>query len=161
MRMLALFGLASILFVNAAQADDLNLKCRLEPGAACPWGNMPGAMLDGMDLSDSAYKAANLKGGSMKHSTLVRINLQTSNVSNASFGGADLTGSTFFAANATEADFGDATLNGVNFTRADLTGANFKNAKYDRMTLFIAAKLSGATWFDGRVCAPGSVGACQ
>jgi uncharacterized protein YjbI with pentapeptide repeats len=159
--MLKIFCLTGLLLSGTAHADDLNLRCRLEPGSACPWGNLEGAILDGMDLSDSSYKAVNLKNGSMKHATLVRLNLQTSNVSAARFEHANLSGSTFFAANAVQADFSDATLNGVNFTRADLTGANFRNASHDNMTLFIAAKLSGATWFDGRVCAPGSVGVCQ
>jgi uncharacterized protein YjbI with pentapeptide repeats len=48
-----------------------------------------------------------------------------------------------------------ADLTGANLTNADLTGADLRevNLKF--------ADLSGAQWTDGRVCAQGSIGACN
>ena len=47
----------------------------------------------------------------------------------------------------------------ANFLDADLSGANLRGANLQGAIL-IQAKLSGATWTDGRVCAEGSVGKC-
>lgn len=159
----AVAAAASILILGMAPvgAAEDPLRCKLVPGDACPWGHLEKAQLDGKDLSDSSYKAVDLHEASLKKAELVRVNFQTANATKADFTGAHLQSSTFFAANAAAAKFDGADLTGVNFTRADLTGASLKGAKLDKMTFFIHAKLDGATWVDGRTCAPGSLGECK
>lgn len=63
-------------------------------------------------------------------------------------------------ANLRGADLRRARLDHADLSRADLTGANLAGASLSG-TDMRAARLEGATWYDGRVCGPGSVGTCK
>ena len=52
-----------------------------------------------------------------------------------------------------------ANLKGVSLLDADLRGANLRGANLTG-TILIKARFGGATWVDGRICAPESVGKC-
>lgn len=138
-----------------------NTRCELVPADSCQWGDLRNRDLDGKDLSDSNFKSANLSGASLRGAKLQSLNLQTANAAGANFSKADLSSASFFAANAEGANFAGARLAGVNFTRANLKGANFRDAEIDAKTWLLGARLEGATWIDGRLCAIGSVGACN
>lgn len=164
-------GLASLALVAIApfavsptlsqERSDFNTRCEFVEADTCPWGNMDGKTLDGKTLSDSNYMAAHARGTSLRGARLERVNFQVADVARANFSSAQLASATFFAANAENAQFVDADLRGANFTRANLRGANLKGARVDGLTLFISARLAGASWFDGRVCAEGSIGGCD
>ncbi len=145
----------------AGERDSFNPPCEVAQAGACAWGNLERRNLDGMDLSDSNYKAVHMHGASLRRAMLARLDLQTADVSDADFTDADLNHASFFAANAGKTVFAGADLSGANFTRANLVGADFRGAKVDQMTLFIGSRLAGAIWIDGRICSPGSIGVCN
>lgn len=78
-----------------------------------------------------------------------------------SFRDCQLDNAKFRLAHLSRAVFGGATLAGTDFQFADLTGADFENAGVAPSTVFIGAKLGGATWLDGRRCAAGSTSVCR
>lgn len=73
---------------------------------------------------------------------------------------ANLSNSLLRNANLRGADLRRARLDHADLSRADLTGANLTGASLSG-TDMRAAKLEGATWFDGRICGQGSLGACK
>ena len=58
-------------------------------------------------------------------------------------------------------DWSNCDKYGANLTNATLTNADLTNATLMDNAGEYAADLSGATWTDGRVCAAGSMGACN
>ncbi len=69
--------------------------------------------------------------------------------------GCDKTGYFLVGADLREANLKDARLSGANLSYANLTGARVDGA------VFSNAKLTRATWVDGRVCADDSIGNCR
>lgn len=157
-------ALASTLLAFAAYAQERqnsNTRCNATAEDSCQWGNFDGRNFDGKDLSDSDFEAIHMRGATLRGATLERITLQVADVSGSDFSSSNLASATFFAANAEKASFAKADLRGVNFTRAQLAGASLRGAKADSTTLFIGARLGGAVWFDGRLCANNSIGKCD
>jgi uncharacterized protein YjbI with pentapeptide repeats len=153
---------AAILSLTApvqAEGLSLGLGCRTEN--FCNWADLHGANLSERDLTDKSYEGANLEGAKFHASKLSYVVFHIANTKAADFSEADLQGATFFTSNSSETNFSGANLKGVNFTRSNLSSANFQGAQMDKATLFIHAKLDGAIWTDGRVCAAGSDGSCK
>jgi uncharacterized protein YjbI with pentapeptide repeats len=142
-------------------AEGLNLGAGCRTERFCNWADLHGADLSGQDLTEKSYEGANLEGAKFRGSKLSYVVFHVSDSIGADFSQADLQGATFFTSNIEGGNFSGSNLKGVNFTRANLSKANFQGAQIDRTTLFIHAKLDGAIWTDGRVCAAGSDGACK
>lgn len=77
--------------------------------------------------------------------------LSKANLANIDFYGANLQGANLQGANLSGAVFADANLN-----EANLTGATT-----NKDTSFSGAKLSNATWMDGKKCGNNSIGKCK
>jgi uncharacterized protein YjbI with pentapeptide repeats len=152
---------ALMLLAVPVQAGGLSLGqgCRTE--RFCNWADLHGSDFSDMDLTEKSYEGANLEGTKFHGSKLSYVVFHIANTAGADFSQADLQGATFFTSNSAGANFSGANLKGVNFTRSNLASANFQGAQMDKTTLFIHAKLDGATWTDGRICAAGSDGVCK
>ncbi len=141
--------------------------------------NLEGANLTGAKLSTTKLGNANLTEADLTEANLTQASLQTTNFSraNLTFANltrADMTASKLTGANLTGANLNTARLLVANLieatlTRADLTNANLINADLARARLLNAivtgadlgnANLVGATWIDGGICQPGSIGMC-
>ena len=114
------------------------------------------AVLEG-DFRDHDFSGANLKGASFQSGSFAGALFVDADLRHARFNGGDFRG----------ADFSGADLRGAHLAGADLRGANLSGANLfgayapgDSLKLE-GAVLAGAIWFDGRVCAAGSVGACD
>ncbi len=145
----------------AQEGAHFKTRCEMTPSDWCQWGDLRNRNLNGKDLSDSNFESVDLRGATLQGATLERLNLQLANVAGTDFSKANLANATLYAAKAAGANFSGAQLNGVNFTRADLSGADFHGAQVGAGTWFVAAKLGGAIWTDGRKCALQSVGHCD
>jgi uncharacterized protein YjbI with pentapeptide repeats len=163
MRRIAIAGV--LLAVTAASAaandrDNVNPSCKLEPEANCGWAELRKVKASGKDLRDSQFMATRLDEADLSRANLSGSHLQLTNFSKANLQGADLSYSHMHGVNLVGANLEGANLEGVNFLDANLTGANLKGANVKKV-LWTATELSGATWVDGRVCAPGSKGECR
>lgn len=82
-----------------------------------------------------------------------------------SFAGRNLTNVDFTNASLRKTQFARSILVGADFTNADLRNADLRNANLRNASVinvdWAGARLDGATWVDGRVCASGSVGRCR
>ncbi len=87
--------------------------------------------------------------------------LKRTDLKYASLKGTDLTLASLSYADLNNADLTYAVLYLADLTNATLTNADLTNAKLMDGNGEYAADLSGATWTDGRVCAAGSMGACN
>jgi hypothetical protein len=118
--------------------------------AAAPAVNWEGCDLGGRDLARADLREARLA------STVLR---------QANLNGANLLRADLRAAGLREANLVGAVLRDADLSRADLRDANLGHASLQGATLLNAdlsgARLDGATWTDGRVCAPDSIGACR
>ena len=124
-------------------------------GADLSGANLVGARLDGAYLTGGGGSPANLYGTNLASASvtdvfLARADLHGTSLANADFSRSVLTNANLRAANLSNTIFVNADLSG-----ADLTGANIVSVNWT------GAKLGAAIWTDGRICAPGSVGACQ
>ena len=139
--------------------------------AAAPGVDWRRCLLDERDLTGADLAGAVLRDASLGRARMAGAKLAGVEATQARFVSTDLTG----------ADLSGAGLLGADFTRAVLLRARLKGADLRRAKLFRAdltgadltgvellgadlsyAILDGARWTDGtRICAPGSVGACQ
>ena len=108
-----------------------------------------GSWLRGVDLT-----SANLKSTHFNSAELNNSNLSYANLVNADLSYANLNGAKLYGANLTEANLSFADLGGADLRQADLRGATLATAA------FVDARLDGAIWRDGTICAPASVGEC-
>jgi uncharacterized protein YjbI with pentapeptide repeats len=146
-------------------------------GGVVAGADLSGAHLDRVDLTGAVLTGAgdaraNLTGTNLNHATLNGLNLDGANVSGAqlnraqavqvSWVGANLTGAQMTDANLAQGNFERADFTGANLSNADLRGSNLKGATLDKEGVqWSGAKLTGATWTDGRVCGADSVGECR
>lgn len=124
-------------------------------GADLGGANLAGAQLSGAYLTGGAGSSANFLGANLTSASvndvfLAHANFEGANLANANFTRSTLTRANLRAANLSNAVFIDADLRG-----ADLTAAGIVN------TNWAGTQLGGAIWTDGRICAAGSVGACN
>ncbi|PWS39277.1 pentapeptide repeat-containing protein [Falsiroseomonas bella] len=128
-------------------------------------------LLDGRDLSGANLAGAVLRDTSLQRARLVGANLTGADAFNARFVSSDLTDVDMSGATLREVDFTRAVLRNAKLAgadlrrarlfRADLTGADLTGANLEGADLSHTV-LAGVRWTDGqRVCAAGSVGACQ
>lgn len=107
----------------------------VQPGAKARNARLDKVQLDDARLGGSDLAYASLKSASLRNAELAQVNLSGADLSEADLTGADLTG----------ADLRFAVL-----SQANLTGVRFSKTLLDK-----------ATWYDGRICAVGSVDSCQ
>jgi hypothetical protein len=105
---------------------------------------LAGANLSGAALADTRLNSAQLTGANLSYAKLPDADLSFANLAGAKLVSADLKGT----------DLSHAELRDADLQYADLRGANLLDASLQ------AAALDHATWIDGRVCKPGSVGQC-
>jgi uncharacterized protein YjbI with pentapeptide repeats len=122
-------------------------------------------VVQGCDFTGSELVAANFTGRYMFGCTMDGADARGAifefcRAYKVSFRDCPLDNAKFRLAHLSRAVFGGATLPRTDFQFADLTGASFEAAGVDASTVFIGAKLGGATWLDGRRCAAGSTSQC-
>ncbi|WP_405524498.1 pentapeptide repeat-containing protein [Streptomyces canus] len=104
--------------------------------------HLPGALLDGADLT----------GAKLVGTNLTDARLFTANLMGADLSQADLTGADLSQADLTGADLSQADLTGANLVGADLTGANLREANLTsvnlREAILTGASLVGADLTD-------------
>jgi uncharacterized protein YjbI with pentapeptide repeats len=128
-------------------------------------------VLDGSDLANRSFPDSNLRDASFVFANLSGADLSGSEASNAKFLSANLKGARLDRAVLTEADFTRADLSGASLVKADLSRVHFfrailRNADLSDAQMngadLLNADLSGALWTDGkRRCAAGSIGRCN
>ncbi|MDO9372439.1 MAG: pentapeptide repeat-containing protein [Gammaproteobacteria bacterium] len=130
--------------------------CIAPPQPQVNWNNcaLEGMQLAGQDLSNGKLRNTRLTGANLRGAKLAGSDLAYSNLSLANLSYANLERATLTGADLRNADLSSANLQGADLSYADLSGANLggaeiANAKFDR-----------AIWFDGSVCAAGSLGQC-
>lgn len=133
--------------------------CKLEPESQCTQAVFIGLEAPGLDMNHASlpqvrFDKANLQGANLSYAILQLANLQDSNLMLGNLEGAHL-----HAANLRNSNLMLANLQRVNLVDADLRGANLRGANLGRAIL-IQANLENATWVDGRICGPGSIGEC-
>lgn len=74
---------------------------------------------------------------------------------------ANLAGIDLYGANLQGANLSGANLTGTVFADANLIEANLTGATTNKNTSFSGAKLSNATWMDGKKCGKNSIGKCK
>lgn len=80
------------------------------------------------NLKDALFINADLSGAYLTDSVLVLARFYDAKLTGTNFAGSDLTGATFRKAKAQNASFSNAELSGSNFFEADLTNTNFSGA---------------------------------
>jgi len=156
---LGLFSAAYGWTDEVEKLGNVNSICKFEPEAQCSWAVRINAEAPGVDMHESSMASmrldgANLRGANFSHSILQLASLKGANLTLANLEGAHMHG-----VNLQQANLMLANLSKVNLLDADLSGANLQGANLQG-ALLMKARLDGATWTDGRVCATGSVGEC-
>ena len=154
---LALASMVGVLMYLLPRGEvSTQVICIAPPQPQVNWSNcaLEGVQLAGQDLSNgklrnTRFTGANLRGAKLAGSDLAYSNLNLANLSYASLERATLTG-----ADMRNADLSSVNLQGADLSYADLTGANLGGAEIAN------AKFDHAIWFDGSVCAAGSLGQC-
>lgn len=131
-------------------------RCNAPPGAGVDWHGCRLDRLDlsGVDLSGARLRDARAAGVRLTRARLSGADLAYADLAGAGLGQADLVGATLTGTNLRGADLTGADLGGADLSYADLYQARLGDA------LLAGARLDRAVWVDGRVCGPGSVGAC-
>lgn len=152
---IAIMGMPAIAYDRA-----VNPSCKLEPEANCNWGALQGAKARGMDLREGSFLSANMDEGDFEGADFTFSGMQITSMKKANLKRANFTSAHMHAMKLQGANLEGATLDNTNLSSANLEGANLKGASI-RNVLWMNARLSGATWIDGRVCAQGSIGVCN
>lgn len=97
------------------------------------------------NLFQAKFIAANLSGAKIKEATLCYANLRKANLSRANFYKSDLHNADLKEATLSNADFTEANLSRANFYKADLHNADLKEANLSNANL-TEANLSGANF---------------
>ncbi len=117
--------------------------------------NLGGATLHlfGMDIRNAVFAAAIMPNVTFKHAAGAGIG----------FFSADLARAKFIDCALPLGQFSGATLEAAEFLRCDLRGASFLDAIFPENAppSYPASDLDGASWYEGSVCRPGSVGFCN
>jgi len=115
--------------------------------------------LSGKNFSNQIIQYASFKNARMSNINLAQSVLSYSQMQYSDLSNSDLTGSKLDYVNLTAATLAGAKLHGTDFSHANLNYANLKGAKVKDINL-TGASLSKATWFNGKICAQGSIGRC-
>ncbi len=123
--------------------------------------NLVGATLLNVNFNNSKMEVSNLGGAILKGSNLSEIkgyllNIDYADVSNVNLSKSDLHYANFSHSNlsntnATNSNFSNGSLEGAVITGTDFSGANMSYTKW----------IDGSTFDDGKICAQGSIGACN
>lgn len=127
---------------------------------AAPQVNWNYCRLDGAALRQAALAGASMQNISLARADLQRADLTAAELSFANLALARLGGANLRDAKLTGASLRGASLTATNLTTADLSYADLSQAVIDGAVL-TGAKLDKTIWIDGRVCAVGSLGACN
>ena len=158
--------LSLCLFLGVGPA--LAAQCSYPPRPGVDWRR---CLLEQRDFTGAKLAGAVLRDASLTRGILAEADMARIDGRNARFVAGDLRGADLSGANLLSADFTNADLTGARlvgadlrrarFFHADLRGADLTRARLDGADL-LNAVLDGARWTDGqRICAAGSVGACQ
>jgi uncharacterized protein YjbI with pentapeptide repeats len=167
-RILVMITIASCLMMVTAvlsRAEDRPDLDRLLKTKECMRCNLDGVVLRGADLNganlkESRLNGADLSGANLSGADLTWTEMNDIKLTRADLSNADLAMSIMRRAAMDEANLNGASLRGADLTSADLRKANLRNIK--RLGMWIRkADLTGATWVDGRVCAPDSISVCR
>lgn len=118
-----------------------------------------GCELSGKNFSNQVIQYASFKNTRMNSINLTQSVLSHSQMQYSELSNSNLTGSKLDHVNLTAATLSGAILNGTDFSYANLNYANLKGAKVKNINL-TGASLSKTIWFNGKICAQGSVGRC-
>ncbi len=149
----------------SAWTDNLSSKqkgprtCQLEPESQCTQAVFLDLDAPGLDMNHASMPQIRLDRAKLRGANFSFAILQLANLKSADLSFSNLEGAHLHAANLQNANLMLANLKDVSLLDADLRGANLQGANLMR-TILIQAKLGGATWVDGRICAPESVGDC-
>ncbi|MCU7833733.1 MAG: pentapeptide repeat-containing protein [gamma proteobacterium symbiont of Taylorina sp.] len=130
----------------------------------CASAGENGSIFDSCHLQRRNFSKRSLKEASFKNTLLQNSHFKQSSLQNSQFDYANLSNADLSHANFTQAslkavDLSNTILTATIFTKADMSYANLTGAKGSKVK-FSGANLSNAIWFDGRICAKGSVGQC-
>lgn len=141
--------------------DNIKFQDIYKPGVVYSGGKFSGLFMSGAVFNHALLEGALFDGAILWHAQLAFARLKNAIFTNANLEGANFQGS----------DLRNAQLNRTgNMPPNNLRWASFKNADMREANLrgsvlfetnFEGANLSGATWIDGRICAPGSIGMCR
>jgi hypothetical protein len=127
---------------------------------AAPGINWSGCKLEGKSISGKDLSNARLDNGDFRQSDFHGSKLVGAQLAYANFSSADLRYTDLTTARLVGADLRRADLSNSRLDKADLSYANLAGAKLGGASLK-ETRLGKAIWFDGRVCAPGSIGVCR
>lgn len=149
-------AVAALAYFYRPPPPDKAVDCNSVPAPRIDWSNcaLDGARLGGADLTNARLYSARMTGADLRAVRLAGGDLSYATLNLALLDGADLRGATLVGASLRRARLTHAHLEKADLSYADLAGAELTDAS------FAEAKLGNAIWFDGRVCAPESVGTC-
>jgi uncharacterized protein YjbI with pentapeptide repeats len=150
------------LFMNSSQIIGSDLS-----GANLNRVDLTGAVLTGAgdsraDLTGTNLNYATITGINLDGAAMAGVQLNHVQAFQVSWVRADLTGAQMTSANLSQGNFEQANFTGANLSDADLRGSNLRGSIIEQAGVQLSrAKLTGAVWTDGRVCANDSVGECR
>ena len=147
---------AAYMYLPRAKIETAN-TCDALAAPSVNWSN---CSLEGIDASRKDMQQANLKNANLTGASLRRTNLSNAELSYVILSVADLRGANLTNSKMLGANFRNADLTGVDFTSSNLSYANFTGAILLNAN-FKNANLEKAIWFDGSMCAAGSIGQCN
>jgi len=118
-----------------------------------------GCELSGKNFSRQIIQYASFKNARMNNINLTQSALSYSQMQYSELQNSNLTGAKLDHANLTASNLTGSVLDGTDFSHANLNYASLKGAKAKNIKLK-GASLSKTTWFNGEICAMGSVGRC-
>lgn len=119
-----------------------------------------GANFDGRTFAGERLDGANFSGASFVGADLQGVDLYRADLSGANLRNANLQRAVLHYATLDDADFTGAVLTNAGMRSASLLRARFTDAETRGLDLS-GAKLGGAVWMDGTVCAADSIGRCE
>ncbi len=153
---LALIMVAAAAVLSTDPRPPAGLRCNADPAPGVDWHECRLEALEasGLDLSGASLRGTKAREAQMVRTRLAGADLAYADLAGARLSGADLSRASLVGANLSLVELTGADLSGSDLSYADLTRARLDGARLE------GATLSRAVWVDGRVCAPGSVGAC-
>ncbi|MBT2989194.1 MAG: pentapeptide repeat-containing protein [Candidatus Thiodiazotropha sp. (ex Ctena orbiculata)] len=138
----------------------VNSVCELTPEAQCSWAILIDLQAPGVDMHESSLASARLDRSNFERANFSRSIFQLANLKEANLRLSNLEFAHLHGVNLRNANLMFANLSGASLFDADLSGADLRGANLVGAIL-IKAKLDGATWTDGRICAEDSIGECR
>jgi len=153
-------------------APTAGMGCSGKRLGAVKWSGkrLSGGFFDDAKLQDADLSRADLTNASFSGAKLQNANLASARLTNCEMTGASLSGADLSGADLTNCNFADADLRNAKLVRARLVNADFSDADLREADLsgarlintdFDGARLDGARWVDGNLCAEGSTGHCR